>query len=485
MSRGLSIVLAVVAIVAAGATAVWLGNRSIDARTPPAVASSPPPRPSELYASDGTTLIARFDSDPTARCLAITNSWGFYCQYLVDWWQQQLAFGADPAERLTRLRTGGYRVVGSLDIALQATALRQVESAAVGGRTTFSVSTVAPGTGLIRAMAVNQRLQPPSAAPGGTVELGDVAWLPTASGGAPFMIFTIVAALESGLPLDHTIDTKRQYQTHFRIAPQDPQACRSSGSIAYWCPVNAGDKRYLSGPRTTWEAFTHAVNTYFVALEESLGAAKVVDVAQRLGIRFKLPDKDLADKYASQWGAFTLGAAQVSALDLANAYATLAADGLRCEPQPVQAVTDARGRAVTGLGPQCTRVVTAEVARAAIDAGRCAVGDRSAAGDVCGPGAVAASGVRAAVGRPVTGQFGLNPAGTQSTLVVTSPGLSTAGLLAEPNPGPDGGPSGAQDAKRNAGVFVQAVSRVHHDGLAPLPESAFPPPPQTLVNGHS
>jgi hypothetical protein len=145
----------------------------------------------------------------------------------------------------------------------------------------------------------------------------------------------------------------------------------------------------------------------------------------------------------------------------------------------VQTVTDAHGKAVAGLGPHCTRAVTAEVARAAIDAGRCAVGDRSTAGDVCGPGAVVASGVRAAVGRPATGQFGVNFAGTQGTLVVTSPGLSTAGQLAEPDPAPAGAPP--VDRK----LLVQAVSRVHHDGLAPLPESAFPPPPQVLVIRHS
>jgi membrane peptidoglycan carboxypeptidase len=292
------------------------------------------------------------------------------------------------------------------------------------------------------------------------------------------MMFTAVAALESGLALGHTIDTKRVYQTHYQIGREDPQAC-GNGPVAYWCPANIGDKRYLSGPRMTWAAFTHTVNTYFVALEESLGAAKVIDVAKRLGIQFTGLDKELADKYADRWGAFTLGVSEVTALDLANAYATLAADGVRCEPRPVQTVTDARGRAVAGLGPQCTRAVSADVARAAVDAGRCAVGDRSAAGDVCGPGAVAASGVRAAVGRPVTGQFGVNEKGTQSTLVVTSPGLSTAGLLAEPNLGRDGGPSGAQPV--NGSVLVQAVSRVHHDGLAPVPESAFPPPPEPLV----
>ncbi len=472
MNRTLSVILAIVAVVAAGATALWLGNRSRPATPSASASKTAEPKASEVYASDGTTLIVRFDGDPQARCLGLpTASWGYFCDYLVGWWQAQTAFGADPAERLARLRTGGYRITGSLDLGLQATALRQVESvAAAGGPTTLSVATVAPGTGLIRALAVNQRHQPPTVAPDGTPTT-----LPSAPAGATFMMFTAVAALEAGTTLDHTIDTTRVYETQFRVGRGDPQAC---GAPAHWCPVNVGDRRYLSGPRTVWEAFTHAVNTYFVALEEKLGADKVVEMAQRLGIRFTaVPDQELGTKYASNWGAFTLGVSQTTAVDLANAYATLAADGLRCEPRPVQAIADARGSPVNGAGPNCQPAVTAEVAWAAIDAGRCAVGDRSATGDVCGPGVVPAAGVLAEAGRPVAGQFGTDHRGTSTTLVVTSPGLSTAGMLTDP--------SGAGNAQRNAAGLVQVVSRIHHDGLAGTPVRPFTAPPESLVKGHS
>lgn len=473
MNRALSVVLAIVAVVAAGATALWLGNRSHPSAPPAASAShSAPPKASEVYASDGKTLIVRFDGDPQARCLGLpTASWGYFCDYLVGWWQAQLAFGADPAERLDRLRTGGYRITSSLDLGLQATALRQVQSvAASGAPTTFSVATVVPGTGLIRALAVNQLHQPASTAPDGTSST-----LPGGPAGAPFMMFTAVAALEAGIPLNYTINTTRVHETQFRVGPDDPAAC---GSPAHWCPSNVGDKRYLSGRRTVWEAFTHAVNTYFVALEEKVGADKVVDVAQRLGIRFTSTiDHDLAGNYANMWGAFTLGVSQTTAVDLANAYATLAADGLRCEPRPVQTVTDANGAPVNAGGPVCLPAVSADVARAAVDAGRCAVGDRSAEGDVCGPGVVPASGVLAGAGRPVTGQFGTNHSGTSRSLVVASPGLSTAGLLTDPK--------GAENAERDAAGLVQVVSRIHHDGLTGTPVRPFPVAPESLVRGNS
>jgi membrane peptidoglycan carboxypeptidase len=471
MNRALTVVLAIAAVVAAGATALWLGNRSRPATPSVSASRSAEPKASEVYASDGTTLIVRFDGDPPARCLGLpTASWGYFCDYLVGWWQAQPAFGADPAERLAKLRTGGYRITGSLDLGLQATALRQVESvAAAGGPTTFSVATVAPGTGLIRALAVNQRHGPPTVAPDGTPTT-----LPAGPAGTTFMMFTAVAALEAGIPLDRVIETGRVYKSQFRVGRGDPQAC---GEPPHWCPVNVGDKRYLSGRRTVWEAFTHTVLTYFVALEETVGTDKVVDVAQRLGIQFITPaDRDLASKYANMWGAFTLGVSQTTALDLANAYATLAADGLRCDPRPVQAITDVHGSPVAVAGPNCRQAVTAEVARAAVDAGRCAVGDRSAVGAVCGPGVVPASRVLGNAGRPVTGQLGTDSSGTSTSLVVASPGLSTAGMLTDPSP---------ENVTRATTGLVQALSRIHHDGLAGTPVRAFPPPPESLARAHS
>ena len=80
-----------------------------------------------------------------------------------------------------------------------------------------------------------------------------------------------------------------------------------------------------------WTGFGSSVNTFFVPLEQSVGADKVVNVAQRLGIKFRSSeDNELATKYAKDWGAFTLGVSATTPLELANAYATVAADGTYC-----------------------------------------------------------------------------------------------------------------------------------------------------------
>lgn len=489
--RGI-LAVAVVLIVAAVAGIVLL--RSQDGEKP-GTPASPQPRASELYAADGTTLIARFDTDdPRESCLrAAVNDWGYFCDYVVTWWQEQAVLGADKAERLDRLRHGGYRIGGSLDPRLQAGAKQRVDGVLpVSDPKIFSLATIEPGTGLVRTMAVNRNFRRPPAPSSpagqdGRVSLsagpdlvnplvsGDAS-MPGVAAGAPFMMFTLAAALNVRHTLDHAIDTKRVYESSYRIDPQSPAACNGP----HWCPANTGDPAYQSGRRTMWDAFGHSVVTYFVALQEKIGADNAVDMAKRLGIVLR----DEADKKLSEsgngrsWGAFTLGVSATTTLDLANAYATLAADGVRCDPIPVARLDDAGGRAVPGVGPRCESALRAEVARAALDAGRCPVGDRSAFGDRCGAGTVLTTTVRAAVGRPVAGQSGLTTNRRTFSVVIAGPQLVTAGMVlpaptvnAGPVPIPAGVPEGA----------VGAVAAVEKDGLAPLPERDFTAPPRELA----
>ncbi|GIJ72516.1 penicillin-binding transpeptidase domain-containing protein [Virgisporangium ochraceum] len=487
--------LAVVVVLACAAAAGAVAWR---ARTAPESTMSRLPRASELYASDGTTLIARFDSDdPRESCLRVpVNDWGYYCDHVVAWWRTQAAFGADEGQRLDRLRHGGYRLGGSLDPRLQAGAKQRVDALLpVTDPTLFTVATIEPGTGLVRTMAANRTFRrpqgPPSASPpadpgqptgrptGPDVVDPLVAGGPTTPGdaaGAPFMMFTLAAALDSGLRLDHAIDTGRVYRTAYRIDPQSPVACGGG----YWCPANTGDPAYLSGRRTMWDAFTHTVVTYFVALQERLGADRVIEIAARLGITFRGDiDPQLAKPpNGASWGAFTLGVSATTALDLANAYATLAADGTHCRPLPVAEVSDAVGRPVAGVGPRCEQVLRPGVARAAIDAGRCPLGDRSAFGDRCGAGAVPGTAVRGVVGRPVSGQTGLTDNRRTHSVVVAAPQLVTAAMVAAA-PGRNGGRG--QLASGVPEGAIDAVARIEHDGLAPLPSRDFAAPPRGLA----
>src|SRR5262249_55147388 len=157
--------------------------------------------------------------------------------------------------------------------------------------------------------------------------------------------------------------------------------------------------KWMNGYRTMWDGYGRSVNTYFVWLEEQIGPQKAIAMARRLGIVLRSRgDTVMADTRGGDWGSFTLGVAPTTPLDLANAHATVAADGIYCKPLPVLSITGPTGDRFHAADPSCHRAVSSEVARAATDAARCPVGQQSAYGK-CNGGT--APEVGAILGRPV------------------------------------------------------------------------------------
>jgi membrane peptidoglycan carboxypeptidase len=420
---------------------------------------------------------------------AVPNHFGFFCDWFYRWWLEQGSFGATPYDRERRLTGGGYRIVTTLDPGTQNAAQKRVEERLPTGRSeALMIAAVEPLTGRVRAMATNRTFRVPDEAhPNGPstdprANGGPGTWpattnpllaggdgVPGFQAGSTFKIFTLVAALEQGIPLATVINTKPRYESGYRGAGGNA-ACAGTDR---WCPTNDSDS--MAGPHTAWSAFGRSVNTYFVPLEERVGAAKVIDVARRLGIEFRSPDdRARADDpaRADAWGAFTLGVSATTPLDLAAAYAALAADGRYCAPVPVQDITGPEG-VVPFPALRCREAVAVDVARAAIDAARCPVGDRSAF-DQC-DGATARD-ARRAVGHPLAGKTGTTDDGRSASLVVTTRELAVAGILADPDR-PDGGPA-MDHAIVNPAVYETLADAVR--GRSPL---EFPKPGERLAFG--
>jgi membrane peptidoglycan carboxypeptidase len=182
-----------------------------------------------------------------------------------------------------------------------------------------------------------------------------------------------------------------------------------------------------------WTGFGKSINTFFVPLEERVGAENVVDAAKRMGVKFRAQaDADIANnkQAASQWGAFTLGVSSSTPLEMANVYATLAGDGMYCEPTPVQEIKTQKGEKLAAANPRCNRAISADVARAALDAARCPVGDRSQTGSCNGATARAA---HATVKHPTFGKTGTTDKDKTAALIVGTTSLVIAGYLVNPD----------------------------------------------------
>jgi membrane peptidoglycan carboxypeptidase len=187
----------------------------------------------------------------------------------------------------------------------------------------------------------------------------------------------------------------------------------------------------MGGNRTMWGGYGRSVNTYFVWLEEQVGPQNAVAMAKRLGITFRTPSDAALAAQADSWGSFTLGVTDTTPLDLANAYATIAARGTYCAPLPVTSITDAAGHRVPAADPTCRRAVSADVAAAAADAARCPVGQQSAYGKCDGGTATDVSTILN--GRPVAGKTGSSDNGATETFVGFTPQLAAAGMATNPD----------------------------------------------------
>ncbi|XVU28543.1 transglycosylase domain-containing protein [Actinoplanes sp. CA-054009] len=383
-------------------------------------------------------------------CVSVAkNNWGFFCDYFYRWWLGQEAFGATTYERERRLKSGGYRVVTSLDVKAQDAARKRIsENAKDSSRNAILLAGVQPGTGEVRVLAANRRYKldttganPLSPNPALRAK-GQHASYPNTTNplisgggdidgyqaGSVFKMFTMVAALERGYTLSYPIDSPARYHSHYPVERGSPSACPGTSD---WCPSNASASE--KGVFDMWSGFGKSVNTYFVPLEERVGADKVVNVAKRFGVQFRNEqDASYAEPASARsWGAFTLGVSASTPLDMANAYATLAGDGMYCQPTPVQQITTRHNEKLDVGKPSCTRATTPDVARAALDAARCPVGDSAQMGRCNGSGT--APGARSEIGHPVFGKTGTTDHDKTASLIVGTTSMVVAGYMADPD----------------------------------------------------
>jgi len=273
---------------------------------------------------------------------------------------------------------------------------------------------VKPGTGQVLAMAVSRDY---GTAPGQTTVA--LPTQPAFGPGSTFKVFTLTAALAQGLPLSTSYFAPACYvPTTFTIGttsgrnPTDPNAGCGNG----FANADPAEAATYAIPQATWQS----VNTFYIQLEEQVGILNVAAMARTLGI----PDARLA-KVGPNDGSLTLGTEVVSPLDMATAYATLAARGLRCDPRPVTSITTPTGQPVAFTAPgRCRQVLDPAVADTVTSVLEGVLTN--------GTGYPHA----AMIGRPAAGKTGTNEAFSSAWFVGYTPQLSAAVELGDPRGGP-------------------------------------------------
>jgi penicillin-binding protein 1A len=153
--------------------------------------------------------------------------------------------------------------------------------------------------------------------------------------GSSFKVFTLVTALEKGIPPRRMINSS----SPARI-PSHP----------VWIVNNSegSGKGYM----TISAATRNSVNCVFARLIWELGADEVAATAKRMGITSPIPALP----------SITLGTAPVSPLEMASAYGTLANNGVHVPPVSIVKILDSSGATIFEAKPAGVSVLTPQIA---------------------------------------------------------------------------------------------------------------------------
>ena len=299
----------------------------------------------EYDAAIATPVTLRI-TDPRQGCTA--SQFPFFCSWITQIIANDKAFGATPEARADLLYRGGLTIHTTLDRAAMKAAQDAADKAlAPTNRVATGIAVERPGTGAVVALVTNRRW-------GRDVAKGQTQIVlpvrPAYQPGSNFKPITLATALERGFDLRTRFDTPDGYKPATMNYPK--------GGFH-------NDNNRNNGVLNAYQATAQSVNTWYVQLEERYGVLNVASMAGRLGIT-SLP-RSGRRAITSRDGSLTLGAYEVSPLDMAAVYATFASGGIACKPIGITSVIDRRGQHLSIPSAACHRVITPYVAAAVTD----------------------------------------------------------------------------------------------------------------------
>jgi len=246
--------------------------------------------------------------------------------------------GATPQERREKVLQGGLQVYTTKDPNLQQMADFAVANGLQAAKPGFGAALVSmdPKTGYVKAMTDSR--------PYGQAEFNLATDGAGRQVGSSFKVTTLATILQNG------------YSRNDQVNGSAP--CSVAGFDG--ATNNAGGEGE-GGVMSVDEATAESVNCAFVRLSTSVGLDKVIDMAQKLGMRPNVAGR----QPVSDWDVltFTLGVISITPLEMANIASTIADGGVHHDPVFVQKVVGADGKVVFDeTGRPGTRVLDPDVA---------------------------------------------------------------------------------------------------------------------------
>lgn len=270
----------------------------------------------------------------------------------------------------------GLVVQTTVDMRMQELAHQTLRTHVGGTGATGSIVSVDPATGEVRALV---------GGPSFAEQRYNTALQARRQAGSAFKPFTLAAFVEDGYD-----PTASRYD-----APAEMPFPERDDPVG-----NFGDRGY--GQATVRGATVKSINTVYAQLVRDIGPRKVAEVARAMGIRSELPEQP----------SLALGAGSVQPLEMASAYATLAARGTARTPTVVREVRDIDGEVIHSADVEEQQAIDEQTAGVVTDV----------LADVVERG----TGTAAQIGRPVAGKTGTTTDSRDAWFVGFAPQLATS-----------------------------------------------------------
>jgi membrane peptidoglycan carboxypeptidase len=257
---------------------------------------------------------------------------------------QSTTLGNTYSERYNELFNGGLKIYTTLDPGLQALAEQKVAAGVPPNKQGFTaaLASIDPTNGEVRAIV---------GGPGFNINKFDLATQALRQPGSGFKLFTLLASYEAGYGPTDTVDGSSPCAINF---PGDSDLLKH--------PAH-NDEGNSSGAISILSATANSVNCAFIRLGHEVTLPKVIEMAHRLGLKedFK------------PYPTLIIGAQETTVLEMAGAYATLAADGVFHTPTFVDHIDDASGAVVYKANLAGKRVLDPQISRMAVQTLRAVV----------------------------------------------------------------------------------------------------------------
>lgn len=300
--------------------------------------------------------------------------------------------GATPNQRLAALDSGGYKIYTGLDPTMQSYAEQAVSlrSPNTGGKVTAALVSVDPHTGIIKAFVSGNPLH----GVGGydvVTGRGGTGRQP----GSTFKLFTLMSALQQGYSPNDTIDGTAPCKFVIPGVTQGTYVAHNAEPGLGVVSIN--------------KATALSINCAYIRLGVKLGLNNVVNMAHLLGVH----------EYIPAIPSMVIGSVDVTPLEMAGAYATIADLGVYHKPVFVTKILSSRRKPLYSASDQGVRVLPQNLCEVAIGVLKQVI--------------QYGTGTGAAIGRPAAGKTGTTDNFTDGWFDGFTPQLATSVWMGDPS----------------------------------------------------